>query len=226
MTSLPAKPGRLATASACAAPDSTASASDGADVVRSFTKRSGRRAWTAEEERALLLRWGSRRLDTIARDIDRTPLAVYARAHKLGLTREGLVLKPLHQLARACGVERGTLRKILVQAGVRPGPDASDPRRRARRRFSHVRYDEARALQVFQAWTQTETLSGAARARGHDDEWMKRRLQRAGLHVAKAWHRYPTHDIDRAIAEFAPDHSCRFVSGEAMALTSNVGGAS
>jgi len=158
--------------------------------------------WTDIDNQRLRNLWGVESLTVIAKRLGRTKNGVFRQAiDVLGLKRgaqEGQEM--LTAAARRTGYDVATLRRVLEAAGVELKRPMSEPGSKRRRRVvESVDVDEAVA-----AWNATETVNGAARARGISDDYLRKLLKRAAGVPAKpegrkAW-RVPTTIIDRALA--------------------------
>lgn len=173
--------------------------------------------WTPVDDERLRNLWGEKSLRSIALAFGRTEVAIKRRAQGLGLklgAPEGW--EYVTAAARRTGFRLATLRKILAWAAERKiagdGRAAVeriawspkwDPKARYRQHVvESFEVDEAVA-----AWMETETPTGAARARGVTAGTVLRRLGAAGVDLpAKpekrgAHWRVPSEVIDEAFAQ-------------------------
>lgn len=133
-------------------------------------------------------------MPVLAKRFGRTPLAVHARASRLGLYRREC-WTTLQGIARASGFDRERVVRILrwkkvpVYRGLGKGTKRTT-----------INRDDA--LDAVAAWCQTETARMAADARGKSYAWLKRRLVQAGAFVPAYGHRYQTNEIEAVIAEY------------------------
>ena len=105
--------------------------------------------------------------------------------------------------AKLAGVDRETLGRILKRAQVPTKKAPRDPAdTRTGRHYRQRLVERDAVVDAVSAYVEGETMLAAARARGQNDNWMKRRLVRAGVHVPVYGHRYPTSVIDAAIADW------------------------
>ena len=159
---------------------------------------SGRR-WTREEEAKLVLRWGGVSVDALARQLDRTPCAVWRRAYLCGLTRAARS-NTLNAFARELGASYNLMLAIVRRAGIKPLPNSSRTRRPRGQRY----YDDQQVREAFDRWLSSETIWGAARRLGMHDNSLRRRVKRAGVYVPQYAHRYPSEVLERVAAMGRP----------------------
>jgi hypothetical protein len=169
--------------------------------------------YTATEDKKLALLWDSGlRLSAIAEEMGgRTPQSLYDRGVQLGLTAgcpEGF--EYITDAADRTGYEVETLRNIMRWAGVRRRMAISDPSRRGKERPAAWHRHFVCPLEIDDAverWHATETVNGAARARGLTDMTLARWLTQAGVlevrpkGAPRVVRRVPSEVIDRVVAE-------------------------
>lgn len=175
----------------------------------SITKRAARlgihrRArWTAAEDATLRMLWGDVGVRAVARRLKRTPLTVYWRAQKLGLSL-GVPrgLEYVSHAAARTGFPLASLWMILRWAGVSAPVAMSRPAKRPR--HTHV-VDPFDVDDAIAKWLATETLAAGAERVGVAAETLERWLRASGLAVPekplgkRRW-RIPTETIDAAVA--------------------------
>jgi len=157
--------------------------------------------WTDIENRRLRNWWGVETVAAIASKLGRSKWAVFHQAGEvLGLKR-GVQAgqESLKATARRTGYSYETLLRVLAASGVKLKRPVSEPgSKRCRFVVDTVDVDEAVA-----AWNATETVNGAARARGIGSNYLRALLERTpGVPpklAGKCW-RVPTAVIDRALA--------------------------
>lgn len=153
------------------------------------------RRWTAADDNALRYLWGELPLRQIADKLGRSPLTIYWRAQKIGLSlgvADGSEYLS-HAAARA-GYTSVQLRRILKWAGVRVRRAMSRNTRNGRR-VPHivVPFDVDEAIA---AWHRTETVEEAARRHGICGDTLRRWLIEAadaGAKVPKKPTRFRAH---------------------------------
>ncbi len=173
---------------------------------RGPTSREGvkRRAWTDRDLELLAWWWGNLSLQSIAQRLGRSPKGVFQRASKLRLNARR-AMGTISEVADAMGVDRDTLRRILKSAAVPTRAAPRDPSYKGASRgrgFRQRLVDRDEARLAVEGYLAGETLLAAARRLGTNDNWLKRRLVAAGVHVAVYGHRYSDETIQAAIAGY------------------------
>jgi phage antirepressor YoqD-like protein len=178
-----------------------------------------RRPWTPADDDRLHYLWGADRLEAIAADLGRTPVAVYLRARRIGLkcgTPQGS--ESFAEACRRTGFSPDGLRHVLRRAGVRlrqkmspPGPRKTAVRGLCVDSFA---VDEAVAK-----WLSEETPGEAARRHGVRPEALRSWLREAGKipqsRSRRTCERIPSTEIDAVVAEV---RRLRNVTSEAKRL--------
>jgi hypothetical protein len=166
-----------------------------------------RRWWTAAEAARQGILWGSPGLTlaALAKEFRRPPLAIYAKAHQLGLRRgvpDGYI--SISEAARRCGMERKPLLDLFRRSNVPTYETLARPTA-SKYRFRYV--DPDLAEKAVAAWTRTEILDPAARARGMCATTLRAILIAAGHRPPRrhTFWRLRTADIDAAVAS-RPEH--------------------
>jgi len=168
-----------------------------------------KRRWTAQDDDTLRFLWGTYSIRLISKRMERSETTVYWRAQKLGLglgCPRGCVY--LTQLARECGFDPATLRRILAWADVpikraltRPG---AQPRGRAGAGKITWFVNHADGLEAVEQWLASEYVATAADARGLGNCTLRRWLVQDGRATPPAtkreWWRVPTELIDEVVA--------------------------
>lgn len=159
-----------------------------------------RKPWSDDDKARLAFWWVGTSLETIAKRLGRTEIAVYVYGtQKLKLKTSGYA--SMETLAVECGVDPKTLAGALKAADVSVKHPPADPTvrraRRSRRRQTLVEPDEARA--AIAAYVASETLHGAAVRRGINPPRLKRMAVRAGAFKG-AYGRYTDAEIDAVLA--------------------------
>jgi hypothetical protein len=164
------------------------------------------RVWTARERAYVEANWQVVGVAAIALALRRTRCAIVQYAKELGLPfgiPQGCL--SIEQAAKRQSYERSVLRKILQREGV-----AFHPWQGFRGRGKSPRYyvDEVEMLEALERHERrvhsTETIKGAARARGLCHQMLGRWLYEAGAAPADQRgrpHEIPSEVIDRVIAE-------------------------
>lgn len=169
-------------------------------------------AYTAAEDKKLSLLWDAGiRLAAIAAEMGRSESSVFCRSRVLRLPAacpEGYEF--ICNASKRTGYYVSTLRKILAWAGVKEHLALSDPIPRASRRAAkwHRHYvDPLLVDEAIERWLKTETVCGAARARGLSNESLYRWLTAAGVFEKRKPGTRPgvrniaTEVIDRVVAQ-------------------------
>lgn len=159
------------------------------------------RAWARKDVQRLRDLWLVRPTAQIARELGRTTKAVFQKARRLRLPfRPEGGYERVVDAARRLGMPERTFRALLRTSQVplfeQPSPLA---RRRRRRRASLV--VPALADAALARWMATESVQGAARARGIGWGEVRAALRAAGAEPAFLG-RYPTTEIDAALARW------------------------
>lgn len=133
------------------------------------------RRWTDEERQRLAWLWEVRSLRTLAKRLDRSRAGVAAEAKAIGL-RLGRPngYESVAAAARRCGVSERTLRRIMAWAGITPRLAHRSPALPARRQRVHLALDPSAIDRAMSAWCASETVEGAARARGVSGHGLRR----------------------------------------------------
>jgi hypothetical protein len=169
---------------------------------------STRKFWTETEDKRLRALWElDMRLVDIAKEFGRSEQSTYDRAEAIGLQLgcpDGFETLYAAKL-RAGFANTETLRKIMRWAGKKIVPSRSSPRKRSIKRRQHF-VDPCDVDEAVAAWMATETIEGAARARGIAgptlEVWLKQSGELEKLeHRAETHWRIPSEVIDRVVAE-------------------------
>lgn len=175
----------------------------------SFIKACVRRHWTRTEDKRLAVMWDLHvSMGWIARELRRSEASVYRRAIRIGLQvgiPEGC--ESLNAARKRTGYTYWlSLRRILDWAGVVVHVTRSDPHERSVKLRRHY-VDPHEVDEAIAKWHATETVHGAARARGMCGVTLRQWLLKAGAIEARAsranitHRRVPTEVIDRVVAE-------------------------
>jgi len=163
------------------------------------------RHWTAAEDGRLRMLWGEASVSEIAKRMDRTQVAIYWRAGKLGLPR-GLQpgMEYMRQAATRTGFDAITLEGLLRWAGVDIVRTMSRPIRGAAHRMRAV--DTVDVDDAIERWMACEIVNHAARRHGLNFDMLARWLEESGEEMpqrprGKRWWRVPTDVIDRVVAK-------------------------
>lgn len=164
--------------------------------------------WTSNEDRLLRFDWGTLSIDALAEKMNRTPIAIYDRAWVLGLERG--CPQGYERFAVACrrtGYTERQLRRICRFAGLHIRKMAWTRPDRKYRGYPHSWVVESPLVdEAIAKWNATETVTGAARARGVGPEWLRDRIVARGYFVwktcagKKAHWRVKSEDVDRIVA--------------------------
>jgi len=170
-------------------------------VQASLMKLCPDRRWSDSSIQTLRNLWGLETLPQIAKTLERTPLAVCLKASELGLKLgcpDGWAY--ITNEAKRTGFEIPTLKNVMEQAGMRVFQSYSMRKPGAKYRWCIVQPSDVDYAVTW--WCTTETLHGAAVARGVAPDTLKRWLVAAGLTPPKKkrdiW-RIPSKDIDEVI---------------------------
>ncbi len=164
-----------------------------------------RYTWTAADDRYLRNHWGEEPIGDIAYALARTRNSVHHRASELNLglgVPQGFL--SVRAASRRTGYSHQALERILAWAKVpihlRDGP--AEPGARPRR---HVCYDAVEG--AIARWLKSETVNGAARARGLCNTTLAKWLREAeviGSHTRGVPHRVRTDTINRVVFAHRP----------------------
>lgn len=145
------------------------------------------KSWTQTEDHRLRMLWGELTVKGVAAKLQRTQVAVYARAGELGLARG---IQPgtecLKTAATRTGYSCWGLRTVLAWAKVDVEEPASLHRRaKANRRWNQAQLQIHEVDAAIEAWLRLEIVGQAAGRRGIDAHVLRAWLKEAG-HVPPA----------------------------------------
>ena len=173
------------------------------------------RRWTDEELSRLKAMWGLEAGASICRALNRTGQGVYLKAMQLGLRAvkpEGF--ETITDCADRMGYSHRSLMGILAWAGVKMVRHVFRPRRKkANKDRSHAVFrrlvDTMEAEDAVIAWTNTETLAGAARRLNVTPTRLRRMMRIAPVKIGrsssggtKSQHRAPPEVWDKVLATY------------------------
>jgi hypothetical protein len=180
--------------------------------------------WTDAEDARLIFMWETPlALASIATRMGRTPLAIYSRAKKIGLSvgcPDGF--EYVSTAAKRTGFELATLRRVLAFSRVKEHRSLAQPKRTRRYQSHHfVCIDSVNDAVV--KWHASEPVTAAARRRGLSQLTLRRWLIDAGaLSKSRAWkkhHRIDSEIIDLVISNRAPTRELLSAAGRRGGLS-------
>jgi hypothetical protein len=163
------------------------------------------RRWTAHEDRILRSEWGYVSVSHLARQLKRTPKAVYQHARvdlQIGMgAPEGS--EYVTAASKRTGFDLPTLKRALAAHGIVPRKVPTRPLSRVR--FHQHFVDSMDVDDAVAAWMASEYVEPAAAQRGLEGSTLRRWLLRAGVKdtrtIKRGRWRVPTDVIDRVVAE-------------------------
>lgn len=163
------------------------------------------KSWTSVEDHRLRMLWGELTVREVAAKLQRTQVAVYARAGELGLARG---IQPgtecLKTAATRTGYSCWGLRTILAWAKINVEEPASLHRRpKASRRWQQAQLQVHEVDSAIEAWLKLEIVGQAAARRGIEAHVLRAWLKDAG-HTpppARCTWRLSPEVIDRVVSD-------------------------
>ena len=139
-----------------------------------------RRPWSEKDDRILKFGWGPLSLKTIAKNLNRTECSIRFRAERLGVQMgcpNGF--EYVSNAAKRLGFNRSSFRRVLAWANVLDRPAMCQSRTESGATIRRI-VDSFDAERAVESWLKTETVNGAAKARGVPETTLSKWLREAG----------------------------------------------